>query len=308
MPLDDSSLKAVLSAHYPGIQITGRASKSGQRTVYFCHFRDFVRPGGDEGEVCSWSSWAEVVVKVANGSNRVEVARSQQEISVLREINSPFYPKLHHFELLTFDPRTDEKLPRKLSVTIEEKISGQPLSECIDGFQTESSVIKLMLQLVTGLNVLWSGRRKYVHRDIKPENILVRDDYSIVIIDLGILRETLSKGVTASVAHMGPCTPEYASPEQAANRKLEISYKSDMFSIGVLAYKLLSGINPFSSRGESTWDEILRNILNIHPPPLREVAGVSNELSAIVERLMEKEPYRRYRRPERLLNDLREIS
>ncbi|MFV8781680.1 serine/threonine-protein kinase [Microbulbifer sp. SA54] len=309
MPRDSDFLREILVAHYPGIEIWGTAKESGQRVVYFCRFRDFERPRSEENvsEFCCWSDWGDVVVKVGDGSNPSAVARSQQEISVLKEISSPYYPTLCHFELLTFDPSKDEPLSRKLYVTIEEKIVGRPLSECLDSFKTESAVIKLLIDLVSGLNVLWSGGQKYVHRDIKPDNILVRDNGGIVIIDLGLLRESGAKGVTATIANIGPCTPAFASPEQAKNQKLDISYKSDMFSIGVLAYTLLSGQNPFVTRDEISWEEVLANVVSIAPPPLNSIANVSNGLSLIVEKLMEKEPYQRYRRPERLFNDLREL-
>lgn len=98
---------------------------------------------------------------------------------------------------------------------------------------------------MAGATHIWNLKPARVHRDLKPANILVRDDNTICLIDLGIAREEGAKGNTLTYAQVGPCTPAYASPEQAKNDKQNITFKSDFFSIGIIIYELLSGSNPF---------------------------------------------------------------
>ena len=307
MTVDHSWLIELLKDHYPGLKIEGIAKASGQRTVFFSSFQDFVRLEPEEGEEThyKWSSWGEVVLKVSNGSNPVAVARSQQEIGVLMDMNSAYYPTLFHHELLTFDPKTETPLKQKLYITIESRIPGQPLSELLGDFSTEQAVIRLLLSLIDGLKELWTHKNQYVHRDVKPENILIQPDGQVVIIDLGIMRETGVSGITATGFHAGPCTPAFASPEQAKNDKLAISYKSDYFSLGTLAYTLLLGRNPFVTSGNITDVEILANVITLAPEPIHKIVRVSSNLSIIINKLMEKEPYKRYRQTSRLVADLK---
>ncbi|MEI2421378.1 hypothetical protein V6O07_13980, partial [Arthrospira platensis SPKY2] len=105
----------------------------------------------------------------------------------------------------------------------------------------------------------------------------------------------------------GPCTPYYASPEQAINDKRNITFKSDLFSLGVIAYEMLSKHNPFHFSDESNYpDEVLERVCTHIPPPLDNL-GVSEELSNIIFKMMNKEPYKRYRTPEKILDELEKL-
>lgn len=122
------------------------------------------------------------------------------------------------------------------------------MSECVDSFSNQYSVSTLITELITSLVELWDHQKKYIHRDLKPDNILIRDDLSPVIIDLGIVRETGQNGITQTHAMFGPCTLNYASPEQLKNDKLHINFKSDLFALGIIAYQLISKQHPFLLR------------------------------------------------------------
>ena len=116
----------------------------------------------------------------------------------------------------------------------------------------------------------------------------------VVIIDLGIIRETGQKGLTNSFADWGPCSTPYASPEQAVNDKRAISYKSDFFSLGVLAYELMTGKNPFAEQGDYN-EDVLEKVSNFEPPPLSENNVSSKLFSDLINKMMSKKPYQRPR-------------
>ena len=300
MPADSLELRATIGHIFPDLQIDGVAKESGQRVVYYCKF-------GDRGlateEELSWSAWGPVVMKICSGIDAATIAYMQMEIDVLNSLNSPFFPQLYWSDAFSEDPETDEKLPERLFVSIEEYIQSKPLSQCGQQFNTEAAVIHLLLGLIDGARLLWEHDRRLVHRDLKPDNILIRPSGDPVIIDLGILRETGAKGVT--LTHFwGPMTPHYASPEQANYDKQAISYKTDFFSLATIAYELLAGTNPYVGTAVITPHEVLHNILTHTPPSLHELGLASNRFSAVICRMMAKEPFRRHRTISSLRNDL----
>ncbi|KRS19972.1 hypothetical protein AAY72_15685, partial [Alishewanella sp. WH16-1] len=287
---DSEDLRTFVKSLYPNFEISDVAKRSGQRVVYF---GSFIAESELEPEGCS--SWGEVVLKISEAGSRAAISYVQKEVSVLREINNSSYPVLHFSEVITADPGTEEMLEPIRFVSIEERIYAEPLSEKMQTFSDEKMVTHFLLNAVTALSELWSHPQRLVHRDLKPDNILIKPDGSLVIIDLGILREEGTAGVTNSYFLCGPCTPLYASPEQAKNEKQNISFKSDMFSLGVIVYEMLTGINPFKSTDGSNFvDEILERVCSYSPDKL-QVFGVSSGLSEIVDKLMQKEPFRRLR-------------
>jgi serine/threonine-protein kinase len=143
-----------------------------------------------------------------------------------------------------------------------------------------------------------------VHRDLKPENILIRPNGDVVVIDLGIVREAGTAGITATEAIHGPLSWPYCSPEQARNDKRAISFKSDFFSLGVIAYQLIAGFNPFNVSGQEHPARQREAILNLTPKPLVEVSGCHEPTSTLVMKMLEKQPYQRPRTPEILIEEL----
>ncbi len=102
--------------------------------------------------------------------------------------------------------------------------------------------------------------------------------------------------------------PCYASPEQAKNAKRDISFKSDLFSIGIICYQMLTGQHPFMvSDGTNYNDEILERVCS-HTPDALHTKGVDRDLSNIIEKMMSKEPYLRYRVPSKIINELNAIK
>jgi serine/threonine protein kinase len=256
--MEPQVLQETITKLLPGLVIDQVVRASGQRVVYFAHFQ---APASD-----LFISWNKVVIKVTEELDPRQIAYLQKEIDILNQLNSSCYPRLHHHEAFTHHPDTEAPLNHRIFVTIEERIDAKPLSDCKDSYSDEKAVADLLLQLIDGLSLLWKHKDKLIHRDIKPDNILIRASGEVVIIDLGILREEGALGLTAHDAPWGPCTPAYASPEQARNEKDLINFKSDFFALGILSYELLSGANPFYTSDCHSREDILSNVIQRELP------------------------------------------
>lgn len=299
---DNSELRVFLKQIYPSFQINTVAKASGQRVVYFGEFtnRDDTEPEG-----CNL--WGEVVVKISEATSRASISYMQKEIEVLKTLESEHFPKLFFDDVITFDPITEEPLNPLRMISIEEKVNSKVLSEVMSFFNTEVRVVSFLIEIISALRILWEHPQKLIHRDLKPDNILIRIDGVVVVIDLGILRQEGQSGNTNSFLSIGPCTPCYASPEQAVNDKMNISFKTDFFSLGLICYEMLSGNNPFLLNDDPNYiDDILERVCSLEPKKLCEF-GVSEGLSMIIAKMMSKEPYKRYRTVDLLIEDLNEV-
>lgn len=140
-----------------------------------------------------------------------------------------------------------------------------------------------------------------VHRDVKPSNILVRQDGSTVLTDFGLAREDALPSMTASGTFAG--TPFYVAPEQALGNKTDIDARTDVFSLGVTLYELVTLQRPFE--GETS-REVIEKILKRDPPdPRRLVPDLPEDLAAIMQKALEKEREQRYPSMRAFESDLR---
>jgi serine/threonine-protein kinase len=148
----------------------------------------------------------------------------------------------------------------------------------------------------------YAHRNNVVHRDIKPANILMGDNGDVKVADFGIARALDAghdAGLTQDGAVMGTAT--YFSPEQAKGEGLDL--RSDLYSLGVVLYELLTGRAPFI--GESALATAYKQV-NEMPPSIRSlVADVPTPLEAIVAKCMTKNAEMRYASADQLRDDLR---
>jgi serine/threonine protein kinase/Tol biopolymer transport system component len=150
-----------------------------------------------------------------------------------------------------------------------------------------------------------------VHRDIKPENVIVRPDGLVKVLDFGLARfverrrkagSTLFDSLSVPGFVLG--TVRYMSPEQA--RGLPVDGRSDVFSLGVMLYEMVSGTPPFSG---ATPTDTLAAILMGEPAPLSQrVPGIPAEFERIVRRCLAKEPSGRYSSADELRQDLQRLA
>ncbi len=144
--------------------------------------------------------------------------------------------------------------------------------------------------------------RGLIHRDVKPQNVLVTLSGDVKVADFGIARAAAAAVISATSAVLG--TAMYMSPEQAMGR--EVGPPSDLYSLGVVLYEMLTGELPFEA---DTPVAISMKHLNEPPRPPRELRGeIPEEIEAVVLKLLAKDPGARYPGAAALVADLNRVA
>lgn len=185
---------------------------------------------------------------------------------------------------------------------VMEYVPGVSLRELLDkqGIPVAKQAVHLFKQILSAVDYAHNfsyldeaGRRQtgIIHRDINPSNLLLDNGGRIKIADFGTVKAVGTTRLTQIGFHPG--TIEYMSPEQL--RGGEIDWRSDIYSIGVTFYEVLTGHLPFSmAEGGSDW-EVRKGHIELPPPPIQKFnPDVPHELAAIVMRALQKSPDARY--------------
>ena len=164
----------------------------------------------------------------------------------------------------------------------------------------EPVAVDYAIQIASGL--AYAHRQGLLHRDVKPANVLVTKDDVVKLSDFGIARAVSEHtlGVTQPGMVMGSVA--YISPEQAQGH--EIDERSDLYSVGVVLYQMLTGSLPFV--GETPVAVALKHVSEPPPPIDPRTTGVSPAIASIVARLLRKNPQERFASATELASALRE--
>jgi formylglycine-generating enzyme required for sulfatase activity/tRNA A-37 threonylcarbamoyl transferase component Bud32 len=271
-------------------RILGELGAGGMGTVYLAEQREPVR--------------RRVALKLIRHGmdSKAVLARFALERQVLAIMSHDAIAKV-------FDAGTSE---RGQPYFVMEFVEGMPITRHCDRHGLGRRARIALFQKVCA-GVQHAHHKGVVHRDLKPGNVLCKldgDEHTAKVIDFGIARATdqhLGGQSLFTEAGVVIGTPEYMSPEQASGDAMAIDTRTDVYSLGVMLYELLTGSLPFETHELRAAGplEMLRKIREDEPVrPGTKVRGLAAELDWIVLKAIAKEPQRRYASPNDLAQDL----
>ncbi|BDU67494.1 MAG: hypothetical protein TYPL_1470 [Candidatus Tyloplasma litorale] len=222
--------------------------------------------------------------------------RFQMEAKVLSKINHPnIVSFIDYFQQDTLD------------MIVMEYVEGIPLSKKLerDKIIFPNVVLKYTKKILLALEEI--HKEKVYHRDIKPENILITVDDNLKLLDFGIVQEKQNQNLTSQGAVIG--TISYLAPEIILDSNKKANARTDLYSVGIVMYQLLTGYKPFKAEegleGININNSLAMNIIKEKPlPPSTIDANINDDLSYFVMKLIEKDPFDRYQNTTEALKDL----
>jgi serine/threonine-protein kinase len=167
-----------------------------------------------------------------------------------------------------------------------------------EGRISQERAIKIAIEVLDALEYIHANG--VVHRDLKPENIMVDENDHIKLIDFGIAGDAAARRLTYAnfTATLG--TPNYISPEQVKGKRGD--GRSDLYSMGVILYEMLTGKLPFS--GPTPMAAMNDRLLNHPVPPRVADSSISPQLQEVIYRALERDPKNRYASAREFKHDL----
>jgi serine/threonine protein kinase len=261
-PKPDLSIGSILALRYQIIEEIGRG---GMGTVYKVLDREIKE------------KIAIKVLKPEISSDEKTIERFRNELKLARKISHQNVCRMY-----------DIVKERGLYFITMEYISGEDLKSTIIRLE-QVSVGKTLLiakQICKGLAE--AHRLGVVHRDLKPHNIIIDREGEVRIMDFGIALSRRTAGITEAGVMIG--TPEYMSPEQAAGKELD--NRSDIYSLGVIMFELLTGSVPF--KADKPLDVAMMQKTETPPDPRSINPQIPKELSALILKCLEKDRNKRF--------------
>src|SRR5262245_20170433 len=251
------------------------------------------------------------------------VRRFRQEARAVSALNHPNIITIHEIGEAAMESGS-------VYFIATEFIEGRTLREMIrDGGMKPSEALEVAIQAASALSAAHAAG--ITHRDIKPENIMLRPDGYVKVLDFGLAKLGVGSGewgignresgIREHIASphsplptphsqfstdpgVVPGTVSYMSPEQALGHKIDA--RSDIFSLGVVLYELITARRPFE--GEMI-DDVIASLIGREPPPLtRRDRGFPDELQCLVGRMLAKDRSERYQTAEELQHALKSLK
>jgi tetratricopeptide (TPR) repeat protein len=231
-----------------------------------------------------------------------EVRRFEHEAAILARLRHPCVAHVYESGLVEDPLNTGRELPYFAMELV-------PGARSITDFAREARLgatarLRLFLNVCEGVH--HAHQRGVLHRDLKPSNLLVDAEGRPRIIDFGIAR-ALETEVERTRTEKGVLlgTLQFMSPEQCGGEPQDVDVRSDVYSLGLVLYELVTGVRPYDLSDTSIY-EAVRVIREVEPPrPSRVQHDCPTDLDVIVEKTLRKEPEGRYASVHELAEDLR---
>ncbi len=216
--------------------------------------------------------------------------RFKREAQAAAQLNHPNI--VHIYEVSEFMKRPFFAMEHVEGESLYNKIKEKKI--------TINEAVKITKQICEGLNEAHTAG--IVHRDIKPANIIIDKNGRSKILDFGLATILDAEKLTKTGSTLG--TVGYMSPEQVNGEKVDA--RSDLFSVGVILYEMITGQRPFKAEYEAA---TFNAILHEAPEPLsRYKSGVTDDLQQIVNKALEKNRETRYQHADGMLSDLKRLQ
>ncbi len=184
---------------------------------------------------------------------------------------------------------------------IMEYVDGIDLYDLLEQTERLPPEIAAIIALKITRGLEYAHFRGLVHRDIKPANIMLSNQGDVKLMDFGIAKHDELSDLTETGTGLG--TPSYMSPEQILGDKID--FRSDIFSVGIVLYQMLTGHKPFVEDDSRSVMQKIR--LDEYTSPRRLGMEMSRQLERVLERCMQKLPANRYASTKALMDDLNEF-
>lgn len=222
-----------------------------------------------------------IIKIVKHGDERV-----LREIEIVTQNHIPNVPQIYDVKEFV------DSSGVKFNYIVEEYIEGNTLQEqfklgklnIVEGVKLLDTLLKIAIIL---------EEIKIVHRDIKPDNIICSTDGKYYLIDFGIARQLNKSSLTFAQAVVGPHTPGYGAPELFQYNKKDIDIRSDLFSIGVVLFEVLTGHHPFLTGDEMNANEIWYKTKTVLPKDYLIEGDKNKQLISFIQTLMQRHITRR---------------
>jgi len=238
-----------------------------------------------------------VAIKLVRFAGGAEEAQWTRRLKKLFATEGAMAKKLDHPNIIRIH---DTVLEEDQAYIVMEYVTGRELSNfcSFNKLLPLYRVVGIVFKCCLALD--YAFKQGVIHRDIKPANILIGDDDNVKIMDFGLALNTAKKSESDSTFIMGVGSPAYMSPEQIKGYPL--NQKTDLYSLGVVLFHLLTGRLPFRAANTA---QLVYKIVNADPPmPSQINPNVPASMDNIIRRALEKDLYSRYRNGAEMAQDL----